>query len=392
MIWGSRFAILAQVLIAITAVVTPLGLYEVVGPEANPKQTEFLYIKDTSTFGTETPVRSPLGFSRLCGNLIPIACPSSGNDVTDLSNKTVFSSNVEGDYSTKIPSNVTDFFSSGSRSLSRTVSSIFDIQWRQYSATSQKDVDHGNLYLVGDYIQLDTLLPGDDLKVVEGLVVDLQHGGIGFRNHTVPADARLGAVWSEDILFVEPVTKCADTNLTLDFTVSNTSTLRDPTNPTIVDRGGFVSLNRTNPTSEYDSADFDAQKDPWLDYRAYGTAWAFDAYTAVYLNVTNPTRAGRKSFAYLDSSLGQGHPLNKSVSTYTGTSKEIITIGGFGRLFDLYYNNASTAYLPNPWNVTSGNYSEISKFTHNICERRRWTLTISKRIGARRLSQGTDPI
>lgn len=70
-----------------------------------------------------------------------------------------------------------------------------------------------------EYVLLD-----DKIEVVEGLIVDTRVGNasIGFRNHTLPQTNGIGAVWMEvalvhfanrqNILFVEPQTKCIGTS------------------------------------------------------------------------------------------------------------------------------------------------------------------------------------
>ncbi|KAL8721861.1 MAG: hypothetical protein Q9225_001538 [Loekoesia sp. 1 TL-2023] len=64
-------------------------------------------------------------------------------------------------------------------------------------------------------------------QAVEGLVVNTVHsgdtvrGGIGLRNHTVPSGLPYGGRWSEDLLWIEPVTACVDTNLTFHFSLAD---------------------------------------------------------------------------------------------------------------------------------------------------------------------------
>src|SRR5437764_13557078 len=72
---------LMKALIAIAGVVTPLGLYDALGP-ANSVAAPFSYAKDASPFGTATPLRSNLSFSRKCSSghgLLqgPAHCPYS---------------------------------------------------------------------------------------------------------------------------------------------------------------------------------------------------------------------------------------------------------------------------------------------------------------------------
>lgn len=76
-------------------------------------------------------------------------------------------------------------------------------------------------YLVGTYRQIQTLILDETIKPVEGLIVDAKSGGLGFRNHTVPANSEHGATWAEDLLFILPETHCENTNLTIEFTVAS---------------------------------------------------------------------------------------------------------------------------------------------------------------------------
>jgi hypothetical protein len=113
------------------------------------------------------------------------------------------------------------------------------------------------------------LILNNATQAVEGLVVDTQKGGIGFRNHTAPINLPHGATWSEDLLFVEPGTSCVNLNFTLDFQVSvndNASSIVDVVY--LTDRGGFVNLNHTYPF--YDRSD--SQRNPDLPGKAYKVA------------------------------------------------------------------------------------------------------------------------
>jgi hypothetical protein len=98
------------------------------------------------------------------------------------------------------------------------------------------------------------------------------------RNHTAPAEQlEYGASWSEDLLFLEPVTECVDTNLTYDFELVSMTNVG---NPVLVDHGGFININHTYPTYDPSSA----QDDPQLAYRAYKGAWMNNAYTMLVCN------------------------------------------------------------------------------------------------------------
>lgn len=261
-------------LVAVAAIVTPLGLYEAIlaGEEATP--WPFQYVKDSSPMGYGTPPRSDLGFSRKCG---PMTCPGSDVTVITSINDTTTSADLPNGYDTRIPRNLTELFSSGLAAQSPSMSSIFDIQWRSYTTDQSDNIDKGAKFLVGAFRQLSTLILDDTVQAVEGLVVDTLNGGIGFRNHTVPLGLQYGATWSEELLFAEPETQCVDTNLTLDFSIPTGLFTDNIANLTLTDRGGFSLLIQKYP--EYDLSD--TQQNPDLLGRAYKAAWMNNALTMV---------------------------------------------------------------------------------------------------------------
>jgi hypothetical protein len=53
-------------LIAVAAIVTPLGLHEATELSKDTQDTIFAYVPDTGPIGAGTPARSDLGFSREC--------------------------------------------------------------------------------------------------------------------------------------------------------------------------------------------------------------------------------------------------------------------------------------------------------------------------------------
>lgn len=67
--WFSRLSIL---LIAVAAIVTPLGLYEATIPSDGNVPVPFSDLKDSSPMGIGTPSRSDSGFTRACGNFGPL--------------------------------------------------------------------------------------------------------------------------------------------------------------------------------------------------------------------------------------------------------------------------------------------------------------------------------
>lgn len=313
----------AKILTAIAAVVTPLGLYQTIVPQS-PTTSTFHYVEDTSAFGDGTPPRDEnTRFSRVCGGWGPVVCPNSPGNISWLTNAT--STYVSGDwYDTRIPQHVKDTFQSGLATMGPSVSSLFDIQSRYIvlSQTTQPGqsvpVDNGTAYPVCQLRPIQSLILDHDYRLVEGLIVDLQNGGIGFRNHTAPAWRPQGSEWSEDLLFIEPETQCVNLNLTLDYDTAISYGYGDGgyENLVLTDRGGFVDLPQDfspiNWTTIY------SQSDPQLIQRAFTGAWVNNFVSMNFLNATNPgnyKESGLKAFSYLNSHLGKTFPLMRQGTT-----------------------------------------------------------------------------
>ncbi|EFR05476.1 hypothetical protein MGYG_08489 [Nannizzia gypsea CBS 118893] len=375
---------LTTVLFGITAVVTPLGLYEGVSPKTETKFADFHYIKDTSPIGYGTPARGDVRFSRVCGGFTPQVCPHSNGNLTTTENST--GTYVSGDwYDTRIPQRVIDMFQSGLSSQKSSVSSIFDIQWRSYTYSTIDDgpnslvIDNGTRYPVGAFRQISSLVLNDRIEAVEGLVVDTKDGGIGFRNHTAPPVEPFGSSWSEDILFIVPETQCVDTNLTLDFSVplrSSESVGSPIANLVLTDRGGFTNLVLEYPYWDRN----DTQRRPELWHRAYKAAWINNAWSMAFMNVTNlrnESDPDSKAFTYLDSFLGKRFPLQVNGSSSTTINirpDSLVTSSLFGYYLsgtDMGVNgtklsslNITTPDKPplysNPWKVNSLNFSSAN--------------------------------
>lgn len=63
---------LGLLLIAVAAIVTPLGLYEAIIPTDGNVAVPFTDLKDSSPMGIGTPSRADTGFTRACGNFGPL--------------------------------------------------------------------------------------------------------------------------------------------------------------------------------------------------------------------------------------------------------------------------------------------------------------------------------
>jgi hypothetical protein len=316
------FRLFMVALIAVAAIVTPFGLYESIETSPDSTTSTFHHIQDLSTFGLGTPPRSSSSgtWSRICGYRLPYACPNSPNKLSDIANATGSFIQADTWYDSKIPQAVLNAFESGLVGLEPSVSGPFNIEYRSY-VKSQLDIDGKGIpidngtvpYTKGAYQPLSTRILDDDISVVEGLVVDMKTGGIGFRNHSAPTRQPFGSTWTEDLLFISPETVCVDTNLTLDFSISATNAefLAAGTgvfNLSLTDHGGFVNLNHTYP--EWKKGD--TQQNPELWLRAYKAAWLNNALSMAFMNVTNFANesSGIRAFSYLNSTLNKNFPLH----------------------------------------------------------------------------------
>ena len=214
--------------------------------------------------------------------------------------------------------------------------------------------------MVGSLRQMQTMALNDAWETIEGLIVDTKKGAIGFRNHTLPTNVQQSVSWTEDILFVEPESACADTNLTMDFIVTTNGSVQ---NLVLTDRGGFANLNHTYPTSYFD----DAQGDISLPFRAYKAAWMSNAWSMLYWNVTNPhdEATGKKAFSYVDSFVGKQFALRNDNRTGVFNSLQVDSTwekylgisGSSGGLLHTGMDN-------NPFNLTSKDFGNISLICH----------------------------
>ncbi|KAH0845116.1 hypothetical protein AYO21_01623 [Fonsecaea monophora] len=375
------------ILIGVAAIVTPLGLYQDIISSNTETTSAFHYIADKSEFGLGTPPRTYLPWSRICGGWTPANCPNSPETITYFTNATgeYFSADY---YDSHVPQYVIDVFGSGLATQPKSVSSIWDIQSRSYTWSQINDnpsalvADNGSAYPVTAYRQISTMVLEDDYLAIEGLVVDMKNGGIGFRNHSAPPVSPFGSAWSEDLLFVEPESVCVDTNLTLDFTIPvYTSFGRQVSDLVLTDRGGFANLIQKYPLWDRE----DTQKNPDLYLRAYKAAWINNAWSMAFMNVTNfanQSDPDSHAFEYLNSHVGKTFPLMSSnTSGLSGMSSslgpDLLTtstlfgyyLSGLDQGTGIYDNyssslNLSTSSTPsvpplysNPFKITQSNFS-----------------------------------
>lgn len=250
-----------------------------------------------------------------------------------------------------IPANITEVFSSATSDDGNTLSGAFDIQYRKWSVmvdTYYKIVDKGEPRAAGTFRSLERSVMHSKTEAVEGLVVDTIHGGVGFRNHTVPTGFEDGADWSEDLTWVEPVTSCIDTNLT--FLIQITDTNSNISDVSLVDNGGFSDIPRMPPYPDqvYASQDLD------LYVRAYKGAWASNLLAMIYFNVSYLGNTGPRN-----TSKGREFLLN---SYYTLTLQALKLSEIDGDFLDLSSGLSNTSAL----NLSSAARSRLSITRNNL--------------------------
>lgn len=287
------------ILTFVTGFVTPLGLTDDIVPITRSSIT-FSYAKDVSRFGNSTPPRPVAPLSRDCNRNI-LFCPGGLISVKKDFNSSYNLKPSDFNATTHIPANLTAMFTSATKGS--TVAGAFDIQYRSWSMASSPDFDGNKSYVKGAKRHVDMLLSSDKTVLVEGIIADMQHGGIGFRNHTVPADLQRGVTWDEDILWLEPDISCVNTNLSLHVTLGK----REISALTLVDQGGFANLRHGVPSKGWINPDRSQLN---TRYQADRSAWLHNVMASIYRNISRPADAKYG----LNVTLGKEYAMNPNIS------------------------------------------------------------------------------
>ncbi|KAK5087844.1 hypothetical protein LTR05_002059 [Lithohypha guttulata] len=358
---------------AIAAVVTPLGLYDGIYPATNVQEVTFVYAADRGPLGSGTPARNvEFGFSRICSEF---ACPGE-SELGNITQPTTYNgTNVTSVWriaSPEIPQSLVDLFESGVND-EISVSSFFDVQYRQWKEAKSFLVVENSSFLTGDFRMLSSFILNNKYELLEGVILDTINGNIGFRNHSIPTNLFYGAEWEEDILFLEPEAACVNTNLTAYHTLADTSVVGNEKG--LVDHGGFVNINRTDPyaaasstTGEYPFVD--SQNSPMLYDRAYYAAWLTNVFSMQFLNITAP----RTNRSRISSTLNQNFRVNGSFAGYVPTDFQYIwRTRSLSELVAPPYiytsdpteystNYSSNPEIANPFKVSANVFDQFSKY------------------------------
>ncbi|KIW15425.1 hypothetical protein PV08_05471 [Exophiala spinifera] len=303
----STLSTLGLLLLAIAAVVTPLGLYSKVAATSTQSGV-FASAQDTSPIGQTTLSRDDYNTSRMCGFFTWMSCPGQDHGF-------YITQNISGSYinwdsddayiSSVIPSNLSAIFSSGRDGDRSTVATPFDLEYRSYtlerdekkqdsvllnSTGFEPKVDLYEKRCVGDIQYGDMIVLANDFVVRDGIVADMKNGGLGFRNHTIPLDAHSGAEWSENLLWLEPESVCVTNNLSLEFRIASLGGSSDEVY--LVDQGGLVHMQKDYPYIDLNQT----QLVPQLYGRAHKGAVLTNFNLRAQLNVSenHPSSIGRK--------------------------------------------------------------------------------------------------
>jgi hypothetical protein len=348
--WAST---VGAALLIFASVLAPLGLSERILP-GDGQLVEFGYVKDPSPWGTVTMPRPNMKFTRICEVGLKINCPGQYQGVYMNATGGGNFSSVETDESSTVnstvPRNYTAMFNSATSDRGNTVSGMFDVQYRRWTMDRVEAIDKNQPYVKGDSRHIETLVQQDDIFLKEGLIVDMRDKpGVGFRNHTVPINLEFGGIWSEDITWIEPVTQCADTNLSADL---RTEILGESfgANHTqyVIDRGAFLDLENSALVSR-----------PWIDNQtldlfahAHKAARMYNVLVASSLNITLPLNASTRTLP--------PRPVGTKVFGYTQFDQmqlsEIKGVDGKTEYTEGYISRNSSGFYQNSSAVVSEPY------------------------------------
>lgn len=236
----SQLALVGTFLMTLTGIVTPLGLKDtaILKPAQNQSM---LYIQDFGPLGLATTPRRGYLEGRLCSGWPSVACIGSPLQVNN------------GSYNvlSGINANVTSKFTSPTGTQSS-----LNMQYRQYSMQINPGVNNDQAMPVGILANLQSFILSNTTSAAEGIVIDMTNTpGIGMIQHTFPSNGE-GGGWFRDVLWLEPITQCIDTNLTIQYKISSDLTTPVANSTVLVDKGGLFNLTTKQPNPYNDSISY----------------------------------------------------------------------------------------------------------------------------------------
>jgi hypothetical protein len=336
------------VLLVLAGVLTPLGLHEEI-ITGGSTSVEFQYVPDLGPWGRVTMERPNAAFSRICELGPTINCPGQyqGVDMKEIERGTFQSVQTDENstINTTIPANFTTMFTSATVDSGNTISGLFDIQYRRWKWSQEAVFDRGQPHVRGASRHIGSLITEDKILITEGLIVDMtENPGIGFRNHTIPVGLEHGGTWSEDITWIEPVTQCADTNLSIEFRLEDNADFVDNATFFIVDRGAFQGLDSST-----------LETPPWLDNqtldlfgRAHKAARMHNVLVASSLKISLPIDEAKSILPKMLVTDTDSAPIGMySQQTYdTILLSKLAGVGGVPSITDPTSPNSSVSFVP----------------------------------------------
>ncbi|KAI5840137.1 hypothetical protein DFP73DRAFT_483271, partial [Morchella snyderi] len=305
----SYLGLLSLYLTTISSVITPLSLKErLVDRIDSSLPFEFAFNNDT--FILETAERKSYELMRVCGGFgVDDRCPGQKNP-TDGVDKNSYISGRPGPLGQDDISDVSYYGAS--------VASVFDIEFRNYIMNQHPGMAP---YAIGQFRFLETLILTWGYKLIDGLVVEMRHGGVGFRKHALPLRGRNkhGAGCDETLLWMTPETVCEANIVSLEVTKDKEGNITIG----LLDMGGFSWKGwERKPRA------VNASQPPNLVERAWSGAYYFNE--AVAAAVTGKT--------------GMGFHYSNTTTTTTTTAANETVLG-------LYHIQNITGWVGNLWHA-----------------------------------------
>ncbi|KAH8553474.1 hypothetical protein BGW37DRAFT_485867 [Umbelopsis sp. PMI_123] len=249
----SNLALAGTCLMSLTGIITPMGLQDITILKSAQSQT-LSYIPDSGPMGLATTPRTKYKEGRLCAGWPNVACVGSALQVNN-GTSTVF---------TEIYANITSKFTSPSGTQSS-----LNMQYRQYTTQIQSGVNNNQPTSVGHLTNLKSFILSNSTTAAEGVVIDMTNTpGIGILQHSFPTDSD-GSSWFRDVLWLEPITECVNTNLTIQYKISSDFVTPVVNSTILVDKGGIFNLTTQQPSPYNDTIN-----NIDLRYHAYtGAVW-----------------------------------------------------------------------------------------------------------------------
>ncbi|KAF7373474.1 hypothetical protein MSAN_00557100 [Mycena sanguinolenta] len=281
-VFFSYLSVLTTLLVGVAGIVMPLGLSTGADLHAPMTTSPASFVADTSPIGLATSPRDNYVYGRLCGSKVG-ECPAGAVNTT------------------VIPADIVNRFNS-------TPYGNFGMQFRRYYNGA---TEFHYPILLPQFATTESLILRNGIFAIDGLIVDLDNPGIGLWNHTLPVGTSHGATWSEDVLWLEPVSECVDTNLTIDYVLENAASFSNQVDSyNLVDHGGFYNLPRDDPTLDGEGQNINLQQ------HAYKGAVLSNFLTMSNLNLT----ARNESYE------GKTFPLTYNQTTFFGGQTQTLNM------------------------------------------------------------------